>query len=554
MKSNLLLLIFIIGAYFVSCTSETTKPTPPNILWLSCEDISPLLACYGDSTAHTPNIDKLASESMVFTNAFATVGVCAPARSSIITGMYPVSIGTMHMRTGKDIFGWEQRDYEGGPIGFDVNGDTIPLYSAVVPDYVRCFTEYLRAAGYYCTNNAKTDYQFAAPVTAWDENSRNAHWKNTPEGMPFFSVFNHSVTHESQVWARKNDSLTVNPENVPLPDYFPDNNIVRTDVARLYSNIELLDKEIGAKLKALENAGLLDNTIVFFYSDHGGPLPRGKREHYDSGLKVPFMVRFPNAQHAGRNDELISFVDLAPTVLSLAGVEIPAYLQGQAFLGNAKAEKERDYVFGSGDRFDEFTDRNRSVRDDRFMYVRNYFTDKPRYKDVGYRKNMDMMNEMLRLFTNDSLNEKQSIWFEKSKPEEELYDCINDPYQLNNLVEDGNYTEKLNELKLAMDKWQAEVNDRGNISEKQLLEEMWPGGVQPVTDNPEVKLENGKVTLTCSTKGASLAYLVSETDIEPTLDSGWKLYIEPVSLKKGQILYALANRIGYADSEIKTIK
>jgi len=539
----------LISLLIESCNPKiNTKPL--NILWLTCEDISPMLACYGDSTANTPVLDKLAAESMVFTNVYATVGVCAPSRSSLITGMYPVSIGTMHMRTGRDYAGWGTRDYSQKSEAKDINGDAIPLYSAVIPEYAKCFTEYLRAKGYYCTNNAKTDYQFAAPVTAWDANSYEAHWKNAPDVRPFFSVFNHEITHESRMWINKNLPQTVKPEEVPLPDYFPDNPIVRQDVARCYSNIELLDKQIGEKLKELKDAGLLDNTIIFFFSDHGGPLPRGKREHLDSGLKVPFMIRFPNGQYAGKNDTLISFVDLAPTVLSLAGIKPPDYMQGKAFLGEYKTDVPRKFVFGSGDRFDEFTDQIRSVRDDRFMYVKNFYPELPRYKDVGYRKNMDMMNELLRLNRANELNEKQALWFEKIKPKEELYDCKNDPFQLVNIAGDSCFLEKLTDLRKALNDWQKEIDDKGNIPEKQLFEQMWPGGVQPKTNIAKIEIKNRKVYLSCNTPGASIGYLVSNTAITPNLDSGWQLYTKPFTLKNDEILYTLACRIGYADSDI----
>ena len=270
-----LLFVYILLVPFVSFSQK------PNILWITVEDISPTLSVYGDSTAKTPNLDRLASESSIFTETFTTVGVCSPSRSSIITGMYPVSIGTHQMRTGKDVFGWGSRNYNGISNAIDVNGDSIPLHSVVTPPEVKCFTEYMRAEGYFCTNNSKTDYQFAAPVTAWDQNGENAHWRNREKDQPFFSVFNFDVTHESKMWLHRDKPLTVEPSIVPLPPYFPDTETVRNDVARNYSNIELLDKMVGDLIKELKSDGLLDNTYVFFFSDHGGPLPRGKRSHYE---------------------------------------------------------------------------------------------------------------------------------------------------------------------------------------------------------------------------------------------------------------------------------
>jgi len=534
--------------------NPTQQPKRPNILWLTCEDISPTLSFYGDSTAHTPNLDKLAAESMIFTNAYTTVGVCAPSRSSIITGMYPVSIGTMQMRTASDVMGWGKRTYEATSNARDINGDPVPQYSAVLPPYVKCFTEYLRESGYYCTNNYKTDYQFAAPVTAWDDNSRKAEYTNRPEGKPFFAVYNHLVTHESRMWMNKKLPQTVSPDDVPLPVYYPDDSIIRQDVARNYSNIELLDKQIGEKIQKLKEAGLWDKTIVFFFSDHGGPLPRGKREIYDSGLRVPFLVHFPGGAHAGRVDELISFVDLAPTVLSLAGIKPPDYMQGHAFLGEYKDTMPREYIFGSGDRFDEFADRIRIIRDHRYLFVKNYYPELPAYKDVSYRKQMDMMNELLRLHDAGRLSGPTAYWFRPEKTKEEFYDCQTDPYNVDNRIDDPKYQDKINELRAVLDQWTRDIHDKGAMSETQMLEQMWPGGIQPKTADPEVKVADGVVRICSDTEGASIGYILSDKDIEPGLNSGWLVYNGPVKAGDASFLYVIADRIGYADSQIIKIK
>ena len=284
MKRRLLYLVALVCFQI----TQGQSPIKPNIVWIVCEDISPTLPSYGDMTAKTPSIDNLAKEAMVFENAFATVGVCAPSRSAIITGMYPTHIGTMHMRTGMDVASWGKRKYKKDIPVADINGTPIIQYSAVIPAEVKCFPEYLRAEGYFCTNNQKTDYQFAAPVTAWDQNNNKAHWKNRPENTPFFSVFNIELTHESKLWKHHNLPLTVKPETVPVPPYLVDSEISRNTIARNYSNIELMDAKVGELIQELKEAGLYDNTIIFFYSDHGGPLPRQKREILDSGLKVPF--------------------------------------------------------------------------------------------------------------------------------------------------------------------------------------------------------------------------------------------------------------------------
>ncbi len=524
----------------------------PNILWITCEDISPYLSMYGDSTARTPNLDRLAAEGTTYQNAFATVAVCAPNRSSLITGMYPTSIGTMHMRAGKDVMGWGARDYSGPCKAVDINGDSVPLYAAVIPPHVRCFTEYLRKAGYYCTNSQKTDYQFAAPVTAWDENGPEAHWRNRQPGQPFFAVFNHGITHESRIWKNMQLAQTVPPDSVPLPHYFPDDSIIRQDVARNYSNIELLDREVGERLRQLEEDGLLDNTIIFFFSDHGGPLPRGKREIYDSGLRTPLLIRLPNQPGGKMEERLVSHVDLAPTVLALAGVDIPGHMQGEAFLGPGTAGRSRDHIFGSGDRFDEFTDRIRIARDKRWLYVRNYHPELPAYKDIAYRRNMDMMNQLLDLEREGRLNGDQSYWFRPVKTKEELYDCENDPENLHNLIDDTAFVDKVLELRAALDGWLAKTGDRAVVPEKQMYLEMWPGGVQPATARPQVSTVDDFARISCETEGASIGFIISEERIKPGLDSGWSIYKEPIKVRKGLFLYTVSQRIGFRESEIVT--
>jgi len=549
LSSCLLTILLLAG-----CGKSSQRENKINILWLTCEDISPTLSFYGDSTAHTPNLDRLASESLIFENAFSTVGVCAPSRSSIITGMYPTSIGSHNMRTGKDVMGWGQRTYDQKSSGYDINGQKVPHYSVVVPSPVKCFPEYLRAAGYYTTNAFKTDYQFASPVTAWDANAFEAHWRNRNDQQPFFAVFNNNITHESQIWKNRKLEMTVDPDAAPLPPYFPDNPVIRQDVARNYSNIELLDQIVGERLRELEEAGLMDKTIIFFYSDHGGPLPRGKRESYVSGLRVPLLVRLPRGTATGRINDLISFVDLAPTVLSLAGVKPPDYMQGQAFLGKYKSEKKREFVFGSGDRFDEFSDRIRSVTNDKYVYVKNFHTKLPAYKDIGYRKNMDMMNELLRLKESGKLNDNQKYWFRTGKAEEEFYDRKADPHQLHNIVDDPELSGQVERFRAALQGWQEQTNDLGGIPESDLLNKMWPEGIQPATQKPTAKSVENTIEISCQTDNSSIAYIISEKDFEPTLDSGWQLYHKPIENQLDKYLYVMSNRIGFKDSEIIKIE
>lgn len=546
-------IFFLIFSQFIF--SQNKKP---NILWIVCEDISPTLSFYGDNTAKTPNLDALAKESLIYDNAFATTPVCGPSRSAIITGMLPSSIGTMHMRTGKDVQSWGNLKYKDtvkdhlGNLVTDLKGNQIREYSAVIPEQVKCFTEYLRANNYYCTNNQKTDYQFAVPQSAWDENNGKAHWKNTPKGQPFFSVFNFGETHESKIWETQN-SLTVNPNDVPIPEYYPDNETIRNDLARLYSNIELLDVKVGKLILELKKDGLYDSTIIFFYSDHGGPLPRQKREIYDSGLKVPFLIRFPNADHKGRTSQLVSFTDLAPTILSLVNIKPPKYMDGQAFLGNYKA-KDRTFIYATSDRFDEFTDRIRVVRDNQFLYVKNYHTKLPKYKNVSYRFKIPLMINILQNKDKNLLNSSQNYWFQP-KTNEELYDCKNDPFQLNNIANNPLYAKKMQKLrKLVIEQFEDKL-DYGKYNEADLINIMWPNGIQPKTSTVNYTIINKTITLNCATEGASISYLmVDKTATEQiTQNSKWQLFTKPIKLAPNSKIIAKASRIGYKESEITII-
>ena len=508
---------------------------------------------YGDSTASTPNLDALAAESMIYDNAFATVGVCAPARSSIITGMYPTVIGTMHMRTAKDITAWGKRTYSEQSTIQDAQGKPIRQYASVVPAPVKCFTEYLRANGYYCTNNQKTDYQFAAPITAWDQNGLKAHWRNRIAGQPFFSVFNFNSTHESKLWKNKNLPLTVEPSEVIVPPYLQDSKIMRNDIARHYSNIELLDKQVGQLVTQLKEDDLYEETLIFFYSDHGGPFPRQKREIYDSGLKVPFFIKYPNASERGRETALISFVDLAPTVLSLAGIAPPDYMNGRAFLGKYTASK-RNHVFASGDRFDQHTDRVRSIRTNEYLYIRNYMPGLTGYKDLGYRKHIAGMNEMLVLKEQGKLSEERLRWFQP-KPEEELYNVAEDPHNLRNLAADPTMRDVLKKMSNLLAEHQLSHPDLGILPESELIRQFWPNEQQPKAATPSIAAKGDRLIVAVDTEGASIAYRWADQAIEkldPTAE--WKLYSEPISIVPGKFLIVLAERIGFQTSDLVSWK
>jgi len=518
-----------------------------NILWVSFEDTNPYYGCYGDPVARTPNLDALAARGCIWPNTFSTAGVCAPARSAIITGMYPTSIGTHHMRTAH------------------TNKATPELptpYSAVPPHYVSCFTEYLRAAGYYCTNNQKTDYQFDAPRTAWDECGGNAHWRNRPDpDQPFFAVFNPERTHESRMWPDYGPEPAFDPDAVEVPPYFPDTRKVREAIARMYTNIEFNDGILGELLAQLEEDGLAENTIVFHWSDHG-PMPRGKRWPYDSGIHVPMIVRAPGLIEPGSvSERLLSTVDLGPTVLSLAGVEIPWHLQGRAFLGEQAAEP-REYVYATRDRYDESYDMVRAVRDKRYKYMRHYRPELPYLLWIPYRNRHPIVEEMWRLHLAGELTGPQRLMFEP-RPVEELYDTDADPYEVNNLAGDPSYEPELRRLREALDQWRTEVGDLGELDEAEMVRRGYPGGERPQTAAPLfVPVCEGSygrrpapdgasleapalLQVYCATQGASIAYT-----LEPGDEARWLLYTRPISLPPGKTaVRARAIRIGFVESE-----
>ena len=509
-------------------------PESPNILWIVAEDLSPIIPPFGDLTVDTPNLTRLADEGVRYTRVFSTSGVCAPSRASIATGMYQNRIGAHHMRTTSVV--------GEGPAGL------IP-YEAVPPSYVKMQSQYFREAGYYTSNNAKEDYQFRKPVTAWDDSSPQAHWRNRASGQPFFSIFNIGITHESQVWRqRDNPLLLANDAEVPIPPYLPETDIAVRDIRQVYSNIIAMDREIGKLLSQLEEDDLVDDTIIFFYSDHGGPLPRQKRLLYDSGIRVPLIIRFPGKWRAGEiDDQLISFVDFKSTTLSLAGIEPPAYSDGRAFLGDFVETPTREYIHAAADRFDNEYDTIRAVRDSRYKYLRNYNLDKAYYLPLPYREQMPIMRELLQLNEQGKLNRFQAQWFREQKPLEELFDTEIDPYELENLAQDPAYSNKLKELSDELDSWLLEVDDLGFTPENELIEHFWPGGVQPVTEVPSMSIIDGEIHISSATAGANIAFQVIRLDQAP--GSRWQVYTNPVKVIPTRRVIAIAHRIGFVPSQ-----
>lgn len=504
----------------------------PNILCITCEDISPRLGCYGDPVAKTPHLDKFAEDAIQYTRMFTTVGVSAPSRSALITGMYPTAIGSNYMRNFTKP--------ESMPAG-------IPPYQVVLPEGIKCYTEYLRAAGYYCTNNAKTDYQFTPPLTAWDEQGKSAHWKNTPQGKPFFSVFNLDVTHESQVWARTNKPLAVSPDQIQIPPYYPDDPVIRHDMAVMYSNIYEMDRQFQALVDELKAAGKWKNTLIIWYSDNGGPLPREKRAIYESGMLVPFMIRFPDGYRAGEvEDRMCMFPDIPATILSLAGIRPPDYMQGEAFLGKFSASVPRQYVYGARNRMDEQIDKQGAVRDKRFRYVRNYNPEKPNYNPNAYRLQMPMMRRMIELLQRDSLQADQMRWFIAPRGKEEFYDVENDPHEMHNLIANPDYHEEIMRLRNEFDRWIEEDTPRWAQTELENQEMMWPEAQQPILHKPICVFTQKGISLESPDKGVSFAYQVNGKGYTT---AHWFLYNHPILLKKGDRLTVVAVRAGMENSE-----
>lgn len=425
-------------------------PAPrPNVVFVVAEDLSPTLGCYAHPDGRTPHLDKLATQGARFTRAFTHAPVCAPSRSGLITGMYPTSMGSHHMRS-----------------------------KLVTPPPL--WADELRKAGYFFAWPGKTDFNFDPPK-GWADTTVD--WTKKPDVLPkdrpFFAYANFSVCHESQarakpeVHAKNTARLTPgqrhDPATVRLPPYYPDTPAVRQNVAQHHDTVSAMDHQVGDVLKLLDDRGWAENTVVVFFGDHGWGLPRGKRWPYDSGARVPLLVRWPGKVAAGGvRDDLVCFLDLGPTVLSLAGVTPPARLQGRVMLGD-KTAPPPDYVVTCRDRMDEAEDRVRSLRGERFRYVRNFRPELPYFQYVNYLDEMPITKEWRRLAFAGGLTPVQKQWFARTKPAEELYDTAADPHEVANLAADPKHAATLAAMRAALDKWAADTNDLGAVPEPELI-------------------------------------------------------------------------------------
>ena len=440
MKNNLCFLTLLLTIWL-----RTHAADLPNILWLTSEDNGPHLNCYGDDYATTPNLDALAKKGMIYTRAISNAPVCAPARTTIISGMYPPSTGSEHMRSMTSL-----------------------------PAQFKMYPAYLRKMGYYCTNNSKEDYNLKKEGEVWDESGRKGHWKNRPKGKPFFAIFNSTVSHESQIRKRPHKQVH-DPAKVRIPAYHPDHPEVRKDWAQYYDKLTDMDSQVGAKLKELKDAGLEDDTIVFYFGDHGSGMPRSKRWPFFSGLQVPLIIHIPekwkhlassNYQANTKSDRQVGFVDLAPTLLSIAGMKPPSHMQGHAFMGKHEAPIQM-YGYGFRGRMDERYDMVRSVVGKRYIYIRNYMPHKLYGQHVGYMFVTTTTQVWKRLFDEGKLNEAQSHFW-KTKPAEELYDLEKDPDEVNNLANSKGHAKILAQMRQAHRAHVTKIRDVGFLPEGEI--------------------------------------------------------------------------------------
>ncbi len=448
---------FIVTALYlsilvISC-SETNEAQPhkPNILWLVSEDNSPFLGCYGDTLALTPNLDRLASRGVIYTAAYANAPVCSAARSTLINGMYGTRLGVYHHRSYHPI-----------------------------PEDIKPYPLYFREAGYYCTNNAKEDYNLVDDHNCWNESSRNAHYNNRRPGQPFFAIFNFSESHESRTFpasvtehrqsGKYPPTSRLSADEINLPPYHPDLPEIRQEWADYYDAVTYMDEKVGERLKELEESGLADSTIVIYYSDHGGALARGKRSVKESGTRVPLIIYFPEmykhlapAKAGQKVNRLVSFVDLPATMLSIMGEEIPAHMDGEPFLGKQQA-KPRDHVFLYRGRMDSRYDFVRAVRKDKYRYIRNYTPYRPYGQPYVYADNSRITPLWRNYWEKGECNDIQSIYW-KLKTGEELYDLEMDPYEVHNLTGLNQYDDLLKNMREICDREIFENRDVGFIPE-----------------------------------------------------------------------------------------
>lgn len=459
----------------------------PNVLWITCEDAGPHLGCYGDPDADTPTLDALAAEGMRYDRCWSNAPVCAPARTTILTGRYPFRLGAAGMRT------------------------EVPL-----PPGTEVLPEVLRASGYYCTNRSKTDYNVLLGRKVWDESSGRAHWRGRKEGQPFFAVVNLTTSHESQIRKRPHTPVH-DPATVRVPAYHPDHPDVRRDWAQYHDKVSEVDAKVARWLRDLEEDGLADDTIVFFYGDHGSGMPRNKRWPYASGLRVPLLLRVPERfahlapgyEVGGHTDERVGFVDLMPTVLALAGAERPADLDGRAFLGTAP-DPEPAFLVGFRDRMDERVDLVRTLCDGELLYVRNYYPHRIQGEFLDYMFQTPTTRVWRDLFDAGELTPAQSAFW-RPKPVEELYDLASDPDEVMNLAGEPARAADLERFRAGLAALRERVPDRSFLFEADLHQRAGAGAP-------------GQVVAPFETLYAAAA---AASDRRVSLEDAWFVHADP---------------------------
>ncbi|HCD0607971.1 TPA: sulfatase [Salmonella enterica subsp. enterica serovar Infantis] len=538
----------------------------PNIILIVAEDMNPRLGVYGDKNARTPNLDALAKESVLFTQAFTMAGVSAPSRAGLITGMLPNNTGLQHMRT---------LSRPDGP------------YIGVPPAYVKGYPELLRRAGYFTYNDTKTDYQFSkgpadvGPFTLWTQhgeynNSDDMHipvaWRNFDlQGKPFFMNFNPQITHESALFSPENcpkgweemvkrwqefrSHYKYTPTDASKIDVGPwlrDTPRTRQELAQHYDNIHIMDMQVGKLIDSLKADGLWDNTIVIFTADNGDGIPHHKRELYDSGTHVPLIIHIPPKYRpadwpaaGSKDDRLISFEDFAPTLLSFAGQNVPFYMQG-INLAQDNAPK-REFVYGVRGRMDNVDMRSYTVRNDKYQYIRN-MTSTPNGASIRFRNALGSMKDLNLALKENKLTATQQQWFEPAVPEE-LYDLVADPLQTRNLAGDDRMKAVLSTFRQALDERRNQNNDMNLIEESQMVSDLQDAaGQQQQTLPPVATLDkiNGKIYLASRTQGASVGYSWD--------GKTWEVYTGSITPRADQHqLLAKAVRYGWKESEVSTL-
>ena len=441
-----------------SCSDKNnSNEQPPNILWILAEDASPDFSCYGEKTITTPNADKLADEGIKFTNAFVTCPVSSPSRSAMITGMYQTTLGAHNHRS--------QRYYGKG----SGNEKFYPSYS--LPEKVKMIPQLFKKAGYYTvlaqpesfknkdTIWGKTDYNFEYKhENVYDSDN----WALRPKGKPFFAQIQ---LHGGKQRNAEVDN-PVNPDKVTLPPYYPNDSVMRQDRAEYLNSILLIDQQVGQIMDTLKTQGLLENTIVFFWTDHGISHLRGKQFLYDEGIKVPLIVRFPEKYKGTVRNDLVTQIDIAATSLSLAGIEIPDYVQGKDVF--APDYQPTEFIVSARDRCDETIDVIRCIRNKHFKYIRNFYAHLPHMQPNRYKSRKQIVKHMRYLYDMDKLNEPQARIYDYQRPPEELYDLKNDPYETHNLAKNPAFNDTLKVMREKLYSWMVQTGDLGLIPEPEL--------------------------------------------------------------------------------------